>query len=82
MGILDEHFRFYRSCDIEYSFRVKDAGLDTVVVDLPVRRHAHRVWEATSDHDRERLSKRNYYRFLDRYRNRFDLTLRGTPSGR
>ena len=38
VGMLDEHFRFYRSCDIEYSFRVKDAGFDTVVVDLPLHR--------------------------------------------
>jgi hypothetical protein len=44
-----------------------------VVPDLPVRRHTHRLWEATSAADRERLSKKNMYRFLDRWGKRPDL---------
>ena len=53
---------------IECSFRVKEAGYRAVVVDVPVARHEHRVWSNTPPSERDRLSKRNYYRFLDRFR--------------
>jgi Glycosyl transferase family 2 len=72
-GDLDERFSFYRSADLEYSFRVKDKGLRAVVVDVPVRRHEHRRWANTPEEERARLSKRNFNRFLDRFRGRFDL---------
>jgi len=76
-GLFDEKFRFYRSADIEFSFRVKEQGLRAVVVPLPVERHEHRMWSTTPERERDRLSKRNYYRFLDRFRERFDLTVAG-----
>jgi cysteinyl-tRNA synthetase len=72
-GLFDERFRWYRTADVEISFRLKDAGYRAVVVDVPVRRHEHRVWEATPASERDRLSRRNYARFLDRFRGRFDL---------
>jgi GT2 family glycosyltransferase len=80
IGLFDEKFRWYRTADIEWSFRAKDHGLRTVVVDVPVRRHAHRMWLQTPPADRERLSKRNFYRFLDRWRGRWDLVRSGEPS--
>ena len=73
----DREFKFYRTADIELSFQVKDRGLRAVVTDVPVTRHEHRMWSATSAADRERLSKRNFYRFLDRWRGRHDLTVAG-----
>jgi cysteinyl-tRNA synthetase len=73
VGLFDERFRWYRTADIECSFRVKDAGLRAVVVDAPVRRHEHRMYHSTPQAERDRLSKRNYYRFLERFRGRFDL---------
>jgi cysteinyl-tRNA synthetase len=79
-GFLDEAFAFYRSCDIEYSFRVKERGLRTVVVPVPVVTHEHRAWTHTPPERRDALSKRNFYRFLDRYRGRFDLTVAGEAS--
>jgi hypothetical protein len=79
-GFLDEAFSFYRSCDIEYSFRVKEVGLRTVVVPVPVATHEHRAWAHTAPVRRDALSKRNFYRFLDRYRGRFDLTVGGEGS--
>lgn len=69
----DERFRFYRTADIELSFRIRDAGLRALVVPVPVRRHEHRLWAHTEPAERERLSKRNFYRFLDRFRGRVDL---------
>lgn len=70
----DPKFRYYRIADVEFSFRMRDRGGRAVVVPgLPVERHEHRLWEATEPAERERLSKRNMYRFLDRWRSRTDL---------
>ena len=63
----------YRMADVELSFRLRARGGRAVVVDVPVERHEHRLWEATEPAERERLSRRNMYRFLDRWRDREDL---------
>jgi hypothetical protein len=78
-GPFDEKFRWYRTADIDWSFRVKDAGYRCVVVDVPVRKHEHRMWFQTDPADRAKWSKRNFYRFLDRFRDRWDLVLSGEP---
>ena len=44
---------------------------------LPFERHEHRGWTSLSDDERDRLSKRNFYRFLDRWGDRPDLLLHG-----
>ena len=78
-GPLDEGFRFYRNFDIWWSFVLRDGGLTgphrraIVVAGLPLVRHEHRGWAALSDDDRERLSRRNFYRFLDTFRERENL---------
>ena len=72
-GLFDERFKFYRTADIEYSFRVKDTGRSAKVVPLPVTKHEHRMWANTPQPERDKLSKRNFYLFLDRYRGRLDL---------
>jgi len=70
----DTRFRFYRMADVELSFRLRDRGGKAIVVPgLPLERHEHRLWESTEPAERERLSKRNTYRFLDRWRDREDL---------
>jgi GT2 family glycosyltransferase len=69
----DERYRFYRAADIDLCFQAKARGYGVVRVAVPVRRHEHRRWAATSLADRERLSKRNFYRFLDKFRGRTDL---------
>jgi cysteinyl-tRNA synthetase len=80
VGGFDEKFRWYRTADIEWSFRVKDAGLRCEVVAVPITKHAHRMWFETDTADRARWSKRNFYRFLDRWRDRWDLVLAGEPA--
>jgi len=73
-GGFDPKFRFYRMADVEFSFRMREHGGRAVVVNgLPVVRHEHRLWESTEPHERDRLSRRNTYRFLDRWREREDL---------
>ena len=70
----DPRFRFYRIADIEFSFRLRDrVGRAVVLPHLPVEKHEHRLWEATEPAERDRLSKRNFYRFLDRWGKRDDL---------
>ena len=70
----DSRFHFYRIADVEFSFRLRDRGGRAVVLaGLPVVKHEHRLWESTEPTERERLSKRNMYRFLDRWRDREDL---------
>ena len=74
VGGFDPRFRFYRIADFEFSFRMRDRGGRALVVSgLPVVKHEHRLWESTDPEERERLSRRNMYRFLDRWRDREDL---------
>jgi GT2 family glycosyltransferase len=74
VGGFDPKFRFYRIADIEFSFRLRDRGGRAVIVSgLPVEKHEHRLWESTEPAERDRLSRRNFYRFLDRWGARPDL---------
>ena len=73
VGLFDERFAWYRTADVECSFRIKDAGMRALRIDVPVHRHEHRMYHSTPPAERDRLSKRNYYRFLERFRGRFDL---------
>ncbi len=74
-GGFDRKFRFYRIADLELSLRLRAEGnrRALVVPGLPVIKHEHRLWEATEPAERERLSRRNFYRFLDLWRDRDDL---------
>jgi GT2 family glycosyltransferase len=80
-GPLDEAFRFYRNLDIWWSLVLRDRGEGvtprraTVVAELPLVRHEHRGWTSVPEAERDRLSKRNFYRFLDRFRDRLDLAV-------
>ncbi len=76
VGGFDRRFRFYRNADLDFSFAVRDAGWRAIATEpLPLIRHEHRDWTALPAAERDRLSKRNFYRFLDRWRDRPDLLL-------
>ena len=77
-GPLDGRFRFYRNLDIWWSLVLRDEGEGSearraVAVAIPVTRHEHRDWTATPEPERARLSKRNFYRIIDRFGSRRDL---------
>lgn len=74
-GGFDRKFRFYRLADFELCFKLRDrlGGRAVVVADLPVERHQHRLWEELGEEERERRSRRNYYRFRDLWGGREDL---------
>jgi hypothetical protein len=69
----DDGYRFYRTADIDLCFQAKAMGLRVVRVDVPVKRHEHRAWASLQEEERRRLSRRNIYRFLDKFRGRTDL---------
>lgn len=76
VGGFDRHFRFYRNADLDFSFAVRDAGWRAVRTEpLPLRQHEHRGWASLPEAERDRLSKRNFYRFLDHWGRRRDLLL-------
>jgi len=79
-GGFDRRFRYYRNADLDFSFSVRDAGWTAVRTDpLPLERHEHRGWTELPEAERDRLSKRNFYRFLDRWGGRPDLLLHPDP---
>lgn len=92
-GPLDEHFAFYRNLDIWWSLVLRDPPEDAPaeagprravrVTAVPVTRHAHRGWASLPDDERDRLSRKNFYRLLKRFASRRDLlvALRGEGSG-
>lgn len=74
VGLLDEKYRFYRHLDLDFSFAVRSRGYRSLIdATLPVRRHDHVDWLATPEEERDRLSKRNFYRFLHKWGERTDL---------
>jgi cysteinyl-tRNA synthetase len=78
VGLFDEKFRFYRHIDLEYSLRFLDRGMKNIVVPeirANTREHEHRLWYHTPPDERERKSKRNFYRFLHRWGDRRDLLI-------
>jgi GT2 family glycosyltransferase len=80
VGGFDRRFRYYRNADLDLSFAVRDAGWTAVRTDpLPLARHEHRGWASLPEEERDRLSKRNFYRFLDRWGSRPDLLLHPDP---
>ncbi len=80
-GPVDEGFRFYRNLDVWWSLVLRDKGpaapprTAAAVPGLRLTRHEHRAWSATPEAERDRLSKRNFYRVLDRFRDRPDMAV-------
>ena len=86
VGLFDAHFHFYRNADLDFSFAARAAGWRAVrTEDLPLRVHEHRAWSSLASEERDRLSKRNFYRFLKHWGDRRDLLThpgpRRTPAG-
>jgi GT2 family glycosyltransferase len=76
VGGFDRRFRWYRNADLDFSFALRDAGWRAVRTEpLPLERHEHRGYASLPDDERDRQSRRNFYRFLDHWRDRPDLLL-------
>ena len=80
VGFQDEKYRFYRHLDLDFSFSVRNRGYRAVIdSSLPAVKHEHVEWSATPPLDRDRLSKRNFYRFLQKWGDRTDLLISASP---
>jgi GT2 family glycosyltransferase len=76
VGGFDHRFRWYRNADLDLSFAVRDRGWRAVATEsLPLERHEHRGWTQLSEEERDRQSRRNFYRFLKHWGSRPDLLL-------
>ena len=77
VGGFDPRFRYYRNADLDFGFALRDAGWRAVqTAPLPLVRHEHRGYAALPPEERDRLSKRNFYRFLKHWGDRRDLLTR------
>lgn len=80
-GFLDERFRYYLNLDIWWSLVLRDGGEGgpprraVRVAELPAILHEHHGETSIQEAERDRLSKRNFYRILDRFGARRDLLL-------
>lgn len=75
-GLFDERYRFPFYMDIDFSFAVRNSGARAVVTPaLPIVCHPAQD-RKLSDAERTRLTKRNFYRFLDKWGHREDLLLK------
>jgi hypothetical protein len=74
---VDPRDRYYRNADLDYSFAVRALGRRAVRVPVPAERHRHRGWHDTEPATRDRASRKNYDRFLKRWRARTDLLTHG-----
>jgi hypothetical protein len=79
LGPLDEKFAVDRHLDVWWSLVLR-AGPDSarpprraLRLDLPLVRHEPRARNALAVAESDRLSKRSFYRLLDRFRDRTDL---------
>lgn len=74
VGLFDERYRFPQYMDVDFNFAVRDTGAQVLLTpDLPVKCHAELQDTRLSDAERARLTKRNFYRFLEKWGNREDL---------
>jgi cysteinyl-tRNA synthetase len=79
-GGFDHRFRFYRNADLDLSFAVRAAGWRAIRTEpLPLARHEHRGYASLPERERDRLSRRNFYRFLKHWGDRRDLLIHPAP---
>jgi len=77
-GLFDEGYRFPFYMDIDFNFAARASGVRAIVTrDLPVIHHPVQAEISLSDAERSRLTKRNFYRFLEKWGDREDLLLDG-----
>ena len=74
---VDPKDRYYRNADLDYSFAVRALGYRAIRIEVPATRHRHRGYADTDPAERDRASRKNYDRFLGRWKGRTDLLTRG-----
>src|SRR5579863_3035243 len=73
-GLFDERYRHPYYMDVDFNFAVRDCGATVVVTpDLPITSYPVLQDSHLPDAERTRLTKRNFYRFLEKWGDRDDL---------
>ncbi len=76
VGLFDEGFRFPRYMDVDFNFAIRASGARIVLTpNLPLTCYPILQNSRLSDAERVRLTKRNFYRFLQKWGDRDDLLL-------
>jgi cysteinyl-tRNA synthetase len=82
-GWMDPKYRYYRNLDLHFGFQFRAAGLHLVCLPtLPAVLHEHRGWDELGEEEREKRSKRNFYRFLNAWHHREELLVNRQPPNR
>jgi GT2 family glycosyltransferase len=75
-GLFDERYRFPQYMDIDFSFAIRETGAHAVRTPyLPIVCHPEQLDSGKSDAECTRLTKRNFYRYLQKWGDRDDLLL-------
>lgn len=75
-GLFDEGYLFPAYMDIDFNFAVRASGAKAIAArDLPLVRHPSQANPSLPDAERTRLTRRNFYRFLNKWGDREDLLL-------
>ncbi|SRR5258708_22290055 len=75
-GLFDERYRFPQYMDIDFSFAIRETGAHAVRTPyLPIMCHPGQLNSDMSDAECTRLTKRNFYRYLQKWGDRDDLLL-------
>jgi cysteinyl-tRNA synthetase len=81
IGPLDEHYRYYRILDLDFSYAIRErVGRLQNLNGLPLVRHRHALWEALSEGDREERSRKNFGRFLKHWDHHDHLVRHGNAT--
>lgn len=79
-GLLDEGYRYPQFMHIDFSFAIRDTGARVIrIPDLPLILHTEDEKSATPQEEAQqnRVTKRNFYRYLEKWGDRDDLLLEG-----
>lgn len=75
-GLFDDRYRVPNYMDIDFSFAIRDSGVQAVLTpELPLISHPTTQLATLSASEEARLNKRNFYRFLEKWGDRGDLLL-------
>lgn len=75
-GLFDERYRFPQYMDVDFSFAIRETGAHAVRTPyLPIMCHPEQLNSGMSDAECTRLTKRNFYRYLQKWGDRDDLLL-------
>lgn len=64
---------YYRNADIEMSLAIRENGGKLLQIDLPLMQGRHHGYHDVNPEYREKNSKKNYQRILERFRGREDI---------